>query len=81
MAGAEGIDPSARGFGGDVEKPTGRGAVRPFQAIAESGYSTLRRDDALLMLSAAFPRLKTALTRLPAADKTRSLRDPGHEII
>lgn len=50
MAGAEGIEPSARGFGGDVGKRPGRGAVRPFQAVTGFEQVVLQRGDALLVL-------------------------------
>ena len=62
MAGAEGIEPSARGFGGDVGKRPGCGAVRPFQAVTGFKQVTLRRGDAILMLYARFRQQTGAIS-------------------
>ena len=62
MAGAEGIEPSARSFGGDVGKRPGRGAVRPFQAVADFEQVVSRRGDAFLMLYARFRQQTGAIS-------------------
>ena len=50
MAGAEGIEPSARGFGVDVGKGLPRNAFRPFQPFADFCRFAPLRSDAFLML-------------------------------
>ena len=50
MAGAEGIEPSARGFGVDVGKALQRSAIRPFQPLAGFRRFTSLHSDAFLML-------------------------------
>ena len=50
MAGAEGIEPSARGFGVDVEKVLPRSAFRQFQPLTSFRRFVLLRFDAFLML-------------------------------
>ena len=61
MAGAEGIEPSARGFGGDVEKVFPRNAFRLFQPLADFRRSASLPFDAFLMLSAYEIRLPTRI--------------------
>ena len=67
MAGAEGFEPSARGFGGDVGKRPGRGAVQPFQAVTGFEQVVLRRGDALLMLWTALLLTSRICLRRPLA--------------
>ena len=50
MAGAEGIEPSARGFGVDVGKVLHRNTYRPFQPLAGFRRFVSRHSDAFLML-------------------------------
>ena len=52
MAGAEGIEPSARGFGVDVEKVLHRSAFRTFQPLASFRLFAFLPFDAFLMLFA-----------------------------
>ena len=52
MAGAEGIEPSARGFGVDVEKVLHRSAFHLFQPLASFRRFTPLHFDAFLMLFA-----------------------------
>ena len=47
MAGAEGIEPLARGFGVDVEKDLHRNAFRSFQPLADFRQFALLRFDAI----------------------------------
>ena len=50
MAGAEGIEPSARGFGVNVGKSLHRNAFRLFQPLADLRRFAPLRSDAFLML-------------------------------
>ena len=50
MAGAEGFEPSARGFGVDVGKPLRRNAFRLLQRLAGFPLVFLSAFDAFLML-------------------------------
>ena len=52
LAGAEGLEPSARGFGADVGKLLARSASRSFQPLAGFGAFLCACFDALLMLCA-----------------------------
>lgn len=52
MAGAEGIEPSARGFGVDMGKALRRNAFRLFQPIADFPLFLFSAFDAFLMLYA-----------------------------
>ena len=61
MAGAEGIEPSARGFGVDVEKLLHRYTSRPFQPLADFYWFALLRFDAFLMLFAYETRFPTRI--------------------
>ena len=61
MAGAEGIEPSARGFGVDVEKVLPRIIFRPFQPLASFRRFISLRSDAFLMLFAYEIRLPTRI--------------------
>ena len=59
MAGAEGIEPSARGFGVDVGKNLHHNAFRLFQPLADFRQFAPLRFDAFLMLFAYELRLPT----------------------
>ena len=61
MAGAEGIEPSARGFGVDVEKVLHCNAFRLFQPLAGFHQFIFLRFDAFLMLSAYEIRLPSRI--------------------
>ena len=50
LAGAEGLEPSARGFGVDVGKALARSASRSGQPLADFGAFLCAGFDALLML-------------------------------
>ena len=60
MAGAEGIEPSARGFGVDVEKALHRSAFRSFQPLADfRRFVSLPFDAFLMLLPIGFQRIKS----------------------
>ena len=61
MAGAEGIEPSARGFGVDVGNILHRSAFRLFQTFSAFRQFALLRFDAFLMLFAYEIRLPTRI--------------------